>query len=787
MSALPPDPQPPTPGLPGGFLPPVSAFSGPIAELVGHGLLSPPNRPGLLASLDRFEILRVLGGGGMGVVLLARETATGAEVAVKMVRPELAADQQVARRFVREAGHLQKLQHPNIVPVREVSDREAAPYFVMPYFAAGSLARRIVPGKPLAADQVREIASQVCAGLQFAHRRGIIHRDLKPANVLCGAEGKVCLADFGLARSMFNDSILEVDGSQCEGTAPYMSPGVAAGNAEDTRCDIYAFGALVYEMLTGEAPYQGRTTKEIREQIVAGPPRPITDLNPAADPRLVMLVEGAMGRQLRERYADMADVAADLQRIGEGRDPVGPHGLGRNVREKLLWMRRIPILLWGFGILAVGALIATLFWPKHSPHPGSPAPPANLASAISNSGTSVAVAGGTNSRPPVLATNPAPSLTNRVPVVGPAVSAVATNPVTEPPPNVATQAPPTPLIGPLPLSSSVVLRTNFTFQSPWGVAADRFGNVYVTDKDQGTLTMITPAGTTLVLAGNAGWRGTTNGIGGSARLAIPRGTAVDRSGMIYIAEPFNIRKVSTTGVVTNLAGMDGYPGGDDGAGVNARFSLPSGLAVDGAGNIYVADRYAIRKVSRSGLVTTLAGSTNCAGKLDGNGTEARFSDKEKWLTVDSAGNVYVADTFNNLIRKISAFGVVTTLAGDIEAGNGDGKGAAARFNHPGGITVDESGNLFVSDTRNQTIRKITPAGEVTTVAGNTGVAGWADGPAATAQFNQPQGLALDGQGNLYIADNGNQVVRKVSASGQVSTIAGRPPVGPGGGGGKSAN
>ncbi|HEY3914610.1 MAG TPA: serine/threonine-protein kinase, partial [Verrucomicrobiae bacterium] len=338
------------------FIPPVSAFAGPIAELVGHRQLSPPSRPGPLAALGNYEVIRVLGSGGMGIVLLARESTTGRNVAVKMVRPELVSNQQMVHRFVREAGHLQKLKHKNVVEVLEVSDRAEGPYFVMPYSERGSLAQRIKPGEPLERATILEIALQVARGLQFAHRRGIIHRDLKPANILLGSDGEACLADFGLARTMFNDTIVDVEREQLEGTAPYMSPGVAAGNAEDTRCDIYAFGALLYEMLTGEPPYAGKTTKEIRERILNEPPKSIKSRNAVADSNLAAIAEGAMARELRNRYADMADVVVDLERIQQGRAPLGPHGLGRRVRK-------IPAGIWvavGFLVLAVGSW---LVWP----------------------------------------------------------------------------------------------------------------------------------------------------------------------------------------------------------------------------------------------------------------------------------------------------------------------------------------------------------------------------------------------------------------------------------------
>src|SRR5580658_9572272 len=148
----------------GPSMPPVSVFAGPIAELVGHRLLSPPTRPGLLASLARFEVVRVLGGGGMGVVVLARDSEKGRDVAIKLIKPELVSDQRIVHRFVKEAGHLQKLKHPNVVPVLEVSDRPEGPYFVMPYFERGSLANRIKPGQPMEAETILEIGVQVAEG-----------------------------------------------------------------------------------------------------------------------------------------------------------------------------------------------------------------------------------------------------------------------------------------------------------------------------------------------------------------------------------------------------------------------------------------------------------------------------------------------------------------------------------------------------------------------------------------------------------------------------------------------
>ena len=190
--------------------------------------------------------------------------------------------------------------------------------------------------------------------------KGFTHRDIKPGNILLGSDGSVCLADFGLARTVLNDPVIQPGKEQCEGTPPYMSPQMAAGEKEDTRCDIYAFGALLYEMLTGKPPYQGQTTREIRDRILAGPPKPIAEMNPGADPGLVSLAEGAMAREQRDRYASMADVAADLRRVAEAKAPLGPHGLGRGLR--LPFIRLGTATRRSVALVALIVCLGTAFW-----------------------------------------------------------------------------------------------------------------------------------------------------------------------------------------------------------------------------------------------------------------------------------------------------------------------------------------------------------------------------------------------------------------------------------------
>ena len=305
---------------------PVSSFLSPVSALIRDGILAPPALPGQFAALDRFEVLRLIGAGGMGLVFLARDPATGNKVAIKLLKPELAVNEAAVERFLSEARHAQQLRHPGIVPVLEISTRAGRPYFVMPHFERGSLARMLPAGQALNREEILPLARRIAEALQHAHGQNIIHRDLKPANILIDHEGGACLADFGLARNLIGDSLFDPGQGHCEGTAPYMSPAVAANEAEDTRCDIYSFGALLYEMLTGRPPYDGPGTLEILQKIREGPPQPVLEINPQASSELAIIAGGAMERAHRDRYASMADVITDLERVQNGRPPLGPRG-----------------------------------------------------------------------------------------------------------------------------------------------------------------------------------------------------------------------------------------------------------------------------------------------------------------------------------------------------------------------------------------------------------------------------------------------------------------------------
>lgn len=417
------------------------------------------------------------------------------------------------------------------------------------------------------------------------------------------------------------------------------------------------------------------------------------------------------------------------------------------------------------------------------------------------------------------------------------------------------------------------------FYVPSDVAVDSYGNNYIADFGNNTIRKISTSGAVTTLAGLAGYSGRADGVGSAARFSGPAGVAVDASGNVYVADGGNnvIRKVSPVGVVSTFAGS-GVAGSADGVAMSASFNIPSGVAVDNAGNVYVADsrNFTIRKITQAGVVTTLAGTAGVRGSADGTGAAASFGENSDFfsaglgpaaLAVDNNGNVYVADTFNATVRKITAAGVVSTLAGTAQKiGSLDGQGSQARFGAvvacnlfcltlgPTGIAVDGSGNVFVFDGGNFTLRETSAGGLVTTIAGTAGVSGNVDGQGSAARFglmakslyqqlvaqlqlptfgdktglaftpngtieiadfgnnelrlatttgdvttvagqalqygatdgvgglasfNGPTGVALDATGNIYVADSTNNLIRKVTADGTVSTLAGSASQGPG--------
>jgi sugar lactone lactonase YvrE len=332
---------------------------------------------------------------------------------------------------------------------------------------------------------------------------------------------------------------------------------------------------------------------------------------------------------------------------------------------------------------------------------------------------------------------------------------------------------------------------------PVGMAVDSSGNLYIADSANNAIREVTAGGNIQTIAGLGP---TAPGFAGDTQAAVaanlngPLDVAVDSKSNVYIADTnnANVRMITaSTGTINTVAGSTavvsgavvlafGYMG-DGASAILAELAGPAGVAIDSAGNIYIAT-YAdnrIRKVDTKGNISTFAGNSGYGFAGDGGPVLNAQLASPRGISLDSSGNLYLADRWNNRIRKIAG-GTISTIAGNGQANFGGDGGAAtsAQLSYPNGIAVDHTGNIYIADLLNNRVRMVTPTGTISTYAGN-GIPGFGgDGGAATnAQLNQPSGLAIDSSGNLYIADSNNAVVRMVNTQGVISTVAGTGGVG----------
>jgi len=330
---------------------------------------------------------------------------------------------------------------------------------------------------------------------------------------------------------------------------------------------------------------------------------------------------------------------------------------------------------------------------------------------------------------------------------------------------------------------------------PRNVVIDLAGNIYINDSDDNRVRVVNIKAnkiTTLAGAGGYGFAG-DGGPANMAQINTPTGLAVDPNGNVYFVDLYNarVRMVSSSGAISTVAGTGAVSySGDGGAAQNALMNGPSAVAYSSTG-VYIADttNQRVRQIGLNGTISTVAGTGTAGFAGDGSAASSAEISFPSGLAVDASGFLYIADTGNQRVRKV-VNGNITTIAGNGTTGySGDGGPALnATLNSPQGLLVDSAGNVYISDYSNSVVRVVSPSGTISTLAGN-GTPGYAGdgGPAKSAQLNGPLGLALDSSGNLYIADSGNHVVRIVRPSGTISTFAGNGTLGYSGDGGLAVN
>jgi ATP-dependent protease HslVU (ClpYQ) peptidase subunit len=295
--------------------------------------------------------------------------------------------------------------------------------------------------------------------------------------------------------------------------------------------------------------------------------------------------------------------------------------------------------------------------------------------------------------------------------------------------------------------------TAASFNAPDSLVSDTSGNIFVVDTTNSAIRKITSSQVVTTFA----------------TLTTGSGIAIDSSGNLFVSSGGIIKKITSSGVSSTFAGST-TTGNTDGTGTAAAFSSIWGMTVDSSDNVYVADagNHNIRKITSSGVVTTFAGSTaGTSGSANGTGTAATFY-KPAALAFDSSSNLFVSEFGNHMIRKITSTGVVTTFAGSTTSGSADGTGTAASFSKPLGLVIDSTDSIYVVDQNNNMVRKVTSAGVVTTIIGTT-TSGNTNGVGTSALLNTPNGIAKDSSGSLYISDYGNNLIRKVAITTTTTT------------------
>ena len=334
-------------------------------EAMAKQLLVPPSHPEMLGRIGRYEVERLIGSGGMGIVFKAFDTELNRPVAIKVLAPHLAGNGAARQRFAREARAAAAVVHEHVVAIHNVETDGTAPFLVMQFVAGESLQARIDRQGPLALTEILRIAHQTASGLAAAHAQGLVHRDVKPSNILLeqGVE-RALLTDFGLARAADDASLTHT--GYLPGTPHYMSPEQARGDAVDGRSDLFSLGSVLYAACTGRPPFRADTSFGVLRRITDTQPRPIREVNSDIPDWLARLIDKLLAKQSAERFASAAEVADLLEQclahVQQPATVLVPEELARPRQPR--WIARWPLMIAAAAVILVGAAACFTFWPK---------------------------------------------------------------------------------------------------------------------------------------------------------------------------------------------------------------------------------------------------------------------------------------------------------------------------------------------------------------------------------------------------------------------------------------
>lgn len=768
------------------------------------------------AALPGYQVEGDLGKGGYGLVLAGQHRLIGRKVAIKILL-DTSEDPELRSRFLSEARVLSEFDHPHIVRIHDYVEHEGTCLLVMELLSGGTLKQKMAAGR-IEPESVCAIGLAAASALATAHSAGVLHRDVKPDNIMFDGSGLLKVTDFGIAK-IFDGA--ETTASAILGTPRYMAPEQITGARLFPATDLYALAGVLYEMIA-ERPLFGRpmAVQPLTHHHLNVMPEPLT----AVPPPVSNVIMKTLAKDPAARFSDATEFAIELARASC--QSFGPNWLSRaDIKIRVEDEIRDAAL----GASSSTASRAPRTPPGLFPPPTGPAGPAGFRPGPGAPGYQQPfppaqptpgprpLPGQYGPRPPGVPAAPGQVFQpgpGRPPVTpppghpqygaGPVPGAgwPGQTPPSQPLPPPAPATPgitpgPTPMPrSPVPQPTAPTFRPGAGWQQPGGAhrppqRGGLFGLSRKATYLATALLFVLVAGlTTLIVLATRSSDGGDGGDGGSSAAGYvgptlsvdgmqPYGLSIDEDGILYIPSFITdyVHTIAPDGTVAVLAGS-GSTGfsGDGGPATAAEFDGPATVDWDAAGNIYISDalNFRVRKITPDGIITTVVGTGVEGFSGDGGQATAAQIAGVEGIAVADDGTLYLADYNNNRIRKVTPDGIITTIAGTGDAGFTPGPTPAtqAQLNGPNGLVLAPDGTLYLGNIGSDTIQKITPDGMLSTVAGDGSTGDGGDGGLATdAQFDNPiPGLGPDG--TLYIADYNNNKIRMVDAEGIVTTIAG---------------